>query len=51
VTLVDFALLAASFNKRPTDTGYDARADLNADQVVTLADFALLAANFNRTRS
>lgn len=51
VTLVDFALLAASFNKRPTDTGYDARADLNSDQVVTLADFALLAANFNRTRS
>jgi uncharacterized protein YkwD len=48
VTLVDFGLLAATFNRREGDAGYDGRGDLNADRTVTLADFALLAANFNR---
>jgi len=48
VTLVDFGLLAVTFNRREGEAGYDGRGDLNADRTVTLADFALLAANFNR---
>ncbi len=48
VTLVDFGLLATTFNRREGEVGYDGRGDLNADRTVTLADFALLAANFNR---
>jgi hypothetical protein len=50
VTLADFALLAAAFNKREGEAGYEARADLNADWAVTLADFSILASNFNRTQ-
>jgi hypothetical protein len=51
VTLADFALLAAAFNKREGDADYNPGADLNADRAVTLADFALLASNFNQSRS
>jgi hypothetical protein len=48
VTLIDFSLLAATYNKRIGDPGYDARADLNGDGAVTLVDFSLLAGNYNR---
>ncbi len=48
VTLADFSLLAASFNRAPGQAGYDARADLNGDGGVTLQDFSLLAGNFNQ---
>jgi hypothetical protein len=48
VSLADFSLLAASFNRVLGQLGYDARADFNADNAVTLADFSMLASNFNR---
>jgi hypothetical protein len=48
VSLVDFSLLVASYNKRSGDAGYDWRADLNGDNAVTLQDFSLLAGNYNR---
>lgn len=47
VTLEDFSILSATFNKQSGDTGYDGRADFNGDGFVTLEDFSLLAANFN----
>jgi subtilisin family serine protease len=48
VTLSDFSALAASFNLRTGDAGYNASADLNGDGTVSLADFSLLAGNFNQ---
>jgi hypothetical protein len=48
VTLQDFSILAASFNRSSGQAGYDARPDLNGDGAVTLQDFSLLAANFNQ---
>jgi hypothetical protein len=48
VTLSDFSLLAASFNRTVGQSGYDARADLNGDSAVALTDFSLLASNFNQ---
>jgi hypothetical protein len=48
VTLVDFSLMVGTFNKRTSDSGYDARADLNGDGAVSLVDFSLLAGNFNQ---
>jgi hypothetical protein len=48
VTLSDFSLLAASFNRTVGQSGYDARADLNDDSAVALTDFSLLASNFNQ---
>jgi hypothetical protein len=48
VSLTDFSLLAASFNRAAGAAGYDARADLNGDGSVTLLDFSLLASNFNQ---
>lgn len=51
VTLVDFSLLARSFNLRLGDPNYDPRADFNGDSTVSLADFSLLATYFNRVAS
>jgi hypothetical protein len=48
VTLQDFSIMAASFNRTSGQTGFDARADLNGDGAVTLQDFSFLAGNFNR---
>jgi thermitase len=47
VSLTDFSVLAATFNRAQGDTGYDSRADFNLDTVVALTDFSLLASNFN----
>lgn len=47
VTLEDFSILSATFNKQSSDVGYDGRADFNGDGFVTLEDFSLLGANFN----
>jgi hypothetical protein len=49
VSLLDFSLLAASFNLANGAASYDARADLNSDGIVSLADFSLLASSFNQT--
>jgi hypothetical protein len=48
VTLVDFSLLARSFNRRAGEEGFDPRANSNGDDSVSLLDFSLLASNFNR---
>lgn len=47
VTLTDFSILAASFNRTQGAAGYDARADFNGDNAVSLADFSMLASSFN----
>lgn len=47
ITALDFSILAISFNKGSSDTGYDDRADFNNDDFVTALDFSLLATNFN----
>ncbi|MFV9507720.1 MAG: dockerin type I domain-containing protein [Oscillochloridaceae bacterium umkhey_bin13] len=48
INLQDFSILAASFGKSSTGTGYDGRADFNGDRSVNLQDFSLLAKNFNK---
>ena len=48
VNLTDFSLLAATFGKQASDSGYDERADFNGDGVVNLLDFSLLATNFGQ---
>jgi glucose/arabinose dehydrogenase len=49
VSLADFSLLAASFNRTNGQSGYNPAADLNSDGSVTLADFSLLASSFNQS--
>jgi hypothetical protein len=49
VSLQDFSLLAASFNKTTGQNSFDTRADFNLDDAVTLQDFSLLVSSFNRT--
>jgi hypothetical protein len=49
VTLQDFSLLVASFNRTDAQNGFDSRADFNGDNAVTLQDFSFLASNFNQT--
>ncbi len=46
VGLLDFSLLAASFNLSESDPGYVPGADFNGDGLVNLLDFSLLANNF-----
>ena len=46
VTLLDFSLLASTFNTDVSET-LDGRADFNGDGFVTLLDFSILASNFN----
>ena len=47
VSLLDFSVLASTFNLASGDAGYDGRADFNGDGLVSLLDFSLLATNFN----
>lgn len=49
VTILDFAILAASFGKTSGMAGYDGRADFNGDNAVTILDFSMLAASFGQT--
>jgi glucose/arabinose dehydrogenase len=49
VTLVDFSLLASSYNRSSGQQGFNPEADLNGDGAVSLVDFSLLASNFNRS--
>jgi parallel beta-helix repeat protein len=48
VTLTDFSLIAANYNRAAGQPGYDARADLNGDGVVSIQDFSLMASNYNQ---
>ncbi len=47
VALLDFSILASTYNKQEGDTGYNGAADFNNDGAVGLLDFSLLASNFN----
>lgn len=47
VAIVDFSILASTFNLAAGAVGYDDRADFNGDGVVSIVDFSLLASNFN----
>jgi len=49
VNVSDFSILATSFGKISTDTGFDSRADFNADNIVNISDFSLLATNFGQS--
>ena len=49
ITLLDFTILATSFNLNSGNAGYDDRADFNGDDQITLLDFTLMATNFNQT--
>ena len=49
VSGVDFSLLATTYNKGASDSGFDARADFNDDGRVSGVDFSLLATNYNRS--
>jgi len=46
VGMLDFAILAGSYELDPSDGNFDARADLNTDGLVNILDFALLAVNY-----
>jgi hypothetical protein len=49
VSLLDFSILAGTFQKCQGDPGYSDAADFNEDQCVTLLDFSLLASNFGQS--
>src|SRR5205823_3540292 len=42
VNIQDVGILRNTFNKSPSDTGYDARADFNGDNMVNISDYNLL---------
>jgi dockerin type I repeat protein len=46
VALLDFSILATTFQLCTADPGFDGRADFNQDGCVTNLDFSLLASNF-----
>ncbi len=46
VGLVDFSILASTFNRCQGMVGYDNRPDFNQDHCVVLTDFSMLAKNF-----
>ena len=48
VSILDFALLKASFGKSTGQAGYDPRADFNGDGTVNAVDFVLMKSNFGR---
>jgi peptide/nickel transport system substrate-binding protein len=48
VDIYDAILLSNSFNKKSTDKGYNADADLKPDLVIDIYDAILLANNFNK---
>jgi alginate lyase len=49
VSLADVSLIAMSYNRLAGEPGYDARADLNADQRISLLDFSVLTSNYGQT--
>ena len=48
INVLDFSLLASTFGKSSSTTGYDGRADFNSDGIINLLDFSLLATNFGK---
>jgi len=48
VDIVDFSILAMTFNRAEGAEGFDPRADFNCDGAVNILDFSLLAENFNQ---
>jgi len=49
VNITDFSILAATFGKTISTSGFDGRADFNEDNTVNISDFSLLAANFGQS--
>jgi len=49
VSLVDFSILATSYDLGSADPGFDARADFNENDWIEIADFSLLATNYDRS--
>jgi hypothetical protein len=49
VDVSDFSILRATFLKVCAQSGFDGRADFNADCIVDIADFSLLQASFLRS--
>ncbi len=47
VNVLDYSILATSFNKQEGDAGYVPQANLNATGLVNTLDFSLLVNNFN----
>jgi len=49
ISLVDFSILATSYDLGNGDPGFDARADFNENDWIEIADFSLLATNYDRS--
>jgi hypothetical protein len=49
VDLVDFSILATSYEKGTGQPGFDPRADFNENHWIEIADFSLLATNYDRS--
>jgi hypothetical protein len=49
VSLVDFSILATSYDLGSADPGFDARADFNENDWIEIADFSLLATNYDQS--
>lgn len=47
VTLVDFSILATTYDKGSGDPEFDGRADFNENDWIEIADFSLLATNYD----
>lgn len=50
VDATDLGQVAASFNKRTGDSGFNANADLNSNGIVDIYDLVIVGLNFGRTR-
>jgi hypothetical protein len=48
VSLADVSFIAMAFNQLAGAPGYDARADLNADQRISLLDFSVVSSNYGQ---
>lgn len=46
INILDFSILAGTYNKKKTDPGFDPRGDVNDDGLVNMTDYSLLSANF-----
>jgi hypothetical protein len=49
VGLIDFSILATSYDKSSAQPGFDARADFNENDLIEISDFSLLATNYDRS--
>ncbi|MEM7798742.1 MAG: Ig-like domain-containing protein [Chloroflexota bacterium] len=49
VNIVDFSILASTFNLSDGDPGFIVGADIDGDDNVNLVDFSILATNFNQS--